>query len=255
MSPVFLMTLDSSFAAFVLAVIIGTATFSIRSFARSGRDLRNVHGSAVLGPLIRAWHFENLRPFEDWCVRHEVRPSTLTYAQLAMSMTLGACYAAGLLFTAGWLLLIAGSLDVVDGRVARRTGTGSQQGAFLDSVVDRYADTFAYIGLAIYFHDSWILWITLFGLLGGSMVSYARARAEALGAECRVGMLQRPERTVILGFGTMFSVLIDHMTGPWWGVDNGLLVLTLIVIAVLSNVSAVHRVVHVHNALEGRADE
>jgi len=81
------------------------------------------------------------------------------------------------------------------------------------------------------------------------MVSYTRARAESLGAECRVGLFQRPERTVILGFGTMFSVLINHMTGPWWGVENGLLVLTLLVIAVLSNVSAAQRAVHVHRAL------
>lgn len=248
------MSFDTVFAAFILAVIFATAAISIRAFARSDRDLSGVHGSTVLGPLVRAWHFENLRPFEDWCVRHDIQAATLTYAQLVTSMALGVCYASGLLFTAGWLLLAAGSLDVVDGRVARRTATGSSQGAFLDSVVDRYADTFTYIGLAIHFHDSWILWVTLFALLGGSMVSYTRARAEALGAECRVGMLQRPERTVILGFGTMFSVLIDHMTGPWWGVDNGLLVLTLIVIAILSNISAVHRVIHVHRLLEGRAD-
>ena len=248
------MPFDATFAAFVLAVILTTAGVSIRAFARSGRDLSGVQGSAMLGPLIRSWHFENLRPFEDWCVRHKVQPSTLTYAQLVASMAVGACYAAGLLFTAGWLLLTSGSLDVVDGRVARRTGTGSNQGAFLDSVVDRYADSFTYIGLAICFHDSWILWVVLFGLLGGSMVSYTRARAESLGVECRVGLLQRPERTVILGFGTMFSVLIDHMTGPWWGISNGLLVLTLLAIAVLSNLSAVHRALHVHNALRQKAD-
>lgn len=248
------MPFDTAFAIFVLASIVTTAAVSVRAFARSGRDLAGVHGSAVLGPLIRSWHFENLRPFEDWCVRHRIRPSSLSYGQLLASIAVGACYATGLLFTAGWLLLAAASLDVVDGRVARRTGTGSSQGAFLDSVVDRYADSFTYIGLAIYFHDSWILWATLFGLLGGSMVSYTRARAESLGVDCRVGLLQRPERTVILGFGTMFSVLIHHMTGPWWGIDNGLLVLTLVVIAVLSNTSAVHRAVHVHLALKDKGN-
>jgi CDP-diacylglycerol--glycerol-3-phosphate 3-phosphatidyltransferase len=244
------MPFDTAFSVFVLAVILTTAAVSLRSFARSGRDLSGVHGSAVLGPLIRSWHFENLRPFEDWCVRHRISAATLTYAQLVASIAVGACYSAGLLFTAGWLLLATGSLDVVDGRVARRTGTGSRRGAFLDSVVDRYADSLTYIGLALYFHDSWILWLVLFGLLGGSMVSYTRARAESLGVECRVGLLQRPERTVILGFGTMFSVLLDHITGPWWGVENGLLVLTLVAIAVLSNISAVHRLVHVHAALK-----
>jgi CDP-diacylglycerol--glycerol-3-phosphate 3-phosphatidyltransferase len=248
------MPFDTAFSIFVLAVILTTAAVSIRSFARSGRDLSDVHGSAVLGPLIRSWHFENLRPFEDWCVHHEIRPATLTCAQFVASIVVGGCYAAGLLFTAGWLLLASGSLDVVDGRLARRTGTGSRQGAFLDSVVDRYADSFTYIGLAICFHDSWILWIVLFALLGSSMVSYTRARAESLGVECRIGLLQRPERTVILGLGTMLSVLVDHMTGPWWGVDNGLLVLTLTAIAILSNTSAAQRALHVHRILGGGAD-
>jgi CDP-diacylglycerol--glycerol-3-phosphate 3-phosphatidyltransferase len=243
------MTFDAALALFVLASIFTTAVVSIRAHARRGQDVSNVGGSAVLGPLIRSWHFENLRPFEDWCVHHGVRPSTLTYAQLAGSLVVGAAYAGGLLLTAGWLLLSSSSLDVVDGRVARRTGTGSAQGAFLDSVVDRYADTFTYIGLSIYFRNTWVLWITLLALLGGSMVSYTRARAEALGVDCRVGLLQRPERTVILGFGSMFSALINHITGPWAGVDNALLVLTLVAIAVLSNISAVHRAIYVRRAL------
>lgn len=245
------MSFDAAFSVCVFAVILTTATVSIRAFARSGRDLSGVHGSAVLGPLIRSWYVENLQPFEDWCVRHGIQPSALTYTQLLLSLVVGACYAAGLFFTAGWLLLATSSLDIVDGRLARRTGTGSAHGAFLDSVVDRYADSFTYIGLAVCLHDSWVLWITLLCLLGGSMVSYTRARAEALGVECKVGLLQRPERTVILGFGSMFSVLIDRLTGPWWGMPNGLLVVTLVALAVLSNVSALHRARHVEHALKG----
>lgn len=246
------MTFDAALALFVLASIFATAAISGLAYARRGHDVSNVGGSAMLGPLVRGWHFESLRPLEDWCVRHGVQATTLTYAQLVGSLLVGAAYAGGLLLTGGWLLLASGSLDVVDGRVARRTGTGSARGAFLDSVVDRYADSFTYIGLSIYFRDSWVLWITLLALLGGSMVSYTRARAEALGVDCRVGLLQRPERTVILGFGSIFSVLIDHITGPWAGQDNAVLVLTLVAIAVLSNVSAVHRAVYVRRALGER---
>lgn len=246
------MTFDAALALFVLASIFATATISIRAYARRGHDVSNVSGSAVLGPMIRSWHFENLRPLEDWCVRRGVQATTLTYAQLIGSLGVGAAYAGGLLLTGGWLLLASGSLDVVDGRVARRTDTGSPQGAFLDSVVDRYADSFTYIGLSIYFRDSWVLWITLLALLGGSMVSYTRARGEALGIDCRIGLLQRPERTVILGFGSIFSVLVNHVTGPWAGQDNALLVLTLLAIAVLSNVSALHRALYVRRALGER---
>ena len=248
------MTYEAAFAAFILGTIFTTAAVSIRAYARRGHDVSDVSGSVVLGPLIRSWHFENLRPLEDWCVRRGIQPATLTYAQLVGSLLVGGGYAAGFLFTSGWLLLASGSLDIVDGRLARRTGTGSARGAFLDSVIDRYADSFVYIGLSIYFRDSWVLWITLLGLLGGAMVSYTRARAESLGVDCRVGLLQRPERTVILGLGTIFSVLVDRLTGPWLGQDNAMLVLTLLVIAALANVSAVHRALYVRRELGDKVD-
>lgn len=244
------MSFDAVLSVFVFALIVITATLSIRAFARGGHDLSGVHGSAVLGPLLRSWYFENLRPFEDWCVRHGVQASTLTYAQFVFSIGVGACYAAGWFFTAGWLLLSSASFDIIDGRVARRTGTGSREGAFLDSVVDRYADTFTYIGLAICLRDSWVLWVVLLCILGGSMVSYTRARAEALGVECKVGMLQRPERTVILGLGSMFSVLVDRVFGPWWGMHDGLLVATLVVLAIFTNLSALQRALHVQRILK-----
>jgi CDP-diacylglycerol--glycerol-3-phosphate 3-phosphatidyltransferase len=248
------LSFDAILSLLVLAVILTTAAVSIGGFARSGRDLSGVGGSAVLGPLMRSWYFENLRPFEDWCVRRGIQPAALTYAQLLLSLAVGALYAAGMYFTAGWLLLASGSFDIVDGRLARRTGTGSARGAFLDSVVDRYADSFTYIGLAIALHASSVLWVVLLCLLGGSMVSYTRARAEALGVECKVGLLQRPERTVILGLGSMLAVLVDRIGGPWWGMHDGLLVVTLVVIAVLSNFSALHRVLHVQRELRRRAN-
>src|SRR6185369_14595597 len=103
-------------------------------------------------------------------------------------------YAGGLMFAGGWLLLFAGSLDIVDGRVARRTNRGSKRGAFLDSVVDRYADALAYLGLAYFYGGTWVEWIVLGALVGSFMVSYTRARAEGLGTTCLVGLLQRPER-------------------------------------------------------------
>lgn len=246
------MSFDAVLALVVLATILTTGVVSIGMHLRRGGDVRGVAGSVVLGPAIRSWHFENLQPFEDWCVRHGVRPSALSYAQLVGSLLVGAAYAGGLLFTGGWLLLAAGSLDVIDGRVARRTDTGTAQGAFVDSVVDRYADSFTYIGLSIYFRDTWVLWVTLVAFLGSTMVSYTRARAEALGVDCRVGLLQRPERTVILGFGSIFSVLVDRLAGPWWGQGDALLVLTLVAIAVLSNWSAMHRALYVGRVLAGR---
>jgi CDP-diacylglycerol--glycerol-3-phosphate 3-phosphatidyltransferase len=217
---------------------------------RRANDLERISGSAILGRGIRGWYFENLQPFEDFCIRWKIDPAYLSYTQFASSVLVALCYAQGMLTTAGWLLLFTGTLDIVDGRVARRTVGGTARGAFLDSVIDRYADSFAYLGLAVFFRDTWVLWAVLFALIGGLIVSYARARGEGLGTTCHVGLLQRPERYVILGFGTIFGSLLEHLTGPWlFGQPYSLVVLTIVFLAVLVNFTAVQRVVHIWRAL------
>ena len=235
-------TFDPVFALLIFLLIGAIAFFSIGSYLRRPRDGAVVHGSVILGPGIRGWYFENLLPFEELCVRWRIQPAFLSYAQLAGSVVVAYCYASGQLFTGGWLLLFTGTLDIIDGRVARRLNGGSARGAFLDSIIDRYADSCAYLGLAIFFRDAWVLWAALLALVGSLMVSYARARAEALGAECRVGLLQRPERYVILGFGTIFGALFAHATAPWLsGGRYALVVLTILFLAVVVNVTAVQR--------------
>jgi CDP-diacylglycerol--glycerol-3-phosphate 3-phosphatidyltransferase len=243
-------TFDQAFALVILASIAAVALVSIGSYFRRSHELSNSPGSLVLGPRIRGWYFENLQPLEDLCVRRRIAPAFLSYTQLASGLLVGYCYAVGLLFTGGWLLLFTGTLDIIDGRVARRIDGGSARGAFLDSVIDRYADSFAFIGLAIFFRASWVLWVVLFALLGSLLVSYARARAEGLGAQCRVGLLQRPERYVILGFGTIFGALFERITGPWLpGQHYSCTILSLLLIAALSHCTALQRVIHVWRAL------
>jgi CDP-diacylglycerol--glycerol-3-phosphate 3-phosphatidyltransferase len=236
-----------------LAVIAFIATVAWLSIAAAWRRPAsgNVSGSAVLGPGIRGWYLGNLRPAEDWCVRHNISPSALSYAQLLGGALVGLCYASGMLFTGGWLLLSTGTLDIIDGRIARRTDSTSIRGAFLDSVIDRYVESFAYIGLAILFRSSWVLWAVLFALLGSLMVSYARARAEGLGARAEVGVFQRPERVVILGFGTIFGALFAHLSAPFLGVPSPALVIATIVgMALLANLTALQRVIHAWRELE-----
>ena len=243
---------ESVFAAVVLASMVGTAAISIRGFRRRQPDTSRVKGSALLGSDIRAWYFESLQPLEDALAARGVSATGVSAAQMALSVGIAFAYARGWLFLAGWFVLAIGSLDIIDGRLARRTATASDRGAFLDSVFDRYVDTFAYIGLAVYFRDSWLLWVVLLTLLGTSMVSYTRARAEALLADCSVGAFQRPERTVVLGFGTMFSVLLDRIVGQWVGMpEHALLAAVLVVLALMTNVSAVQRIVHVNRQLGG----
>jgi phosphatidylglycerophosphate synthase len=248
--------LQAALALLLLVIIFGVGLTSIALYLRRAPDLSAVRGSALLGPGIRAWHFENLRPFEELLVRWRVRASTISLLQLVIAAVVGAAYAGGLMFAGGWFLLFAGSLDIVDGRVARRSGGGSKRGAFLDSVVDRYADAIAYLGLAAFYSGSWGLWVILAALVGSFMVSYTRARAEGLGATCLIGMLQRPERYVILGFGSIFGSLAEHLSG-WhpWGQTYGLVVLVLMALAVLSNLTALQRSLYVLRTLPAAEPE
>ena len=241
-------------AAALLVWLLGASVISIILFRRRAPNLSDAGGSAMLGPTIRGWHFDNLRPVEEFLVRRNVRPAVLSYLQLAVAAVVGLAYAEGLVIVAGWLVLSGGSLDILDGRVARRTNRGSRQGAFLDSLIDRYADSFAYLGLAAFFIGSWVLWAVFLALVGGLMVSYARARAEGLGTRCNVGLLQRPERYVILGLGSVFGSLIEHATG-WHpgGQEYPVVVASVVALAVLSNITAVHRAVHVMRQLGGPA--
>jgi phosphatidylglycerophosphate synthase len=236
----------STFAIVNLVLIFGAAFIGMRAFARTHPDVSQVRGSRLLGSQVRAWYFSNLEPFEALCVRIGVRPIAITYTQIAASLLAAAAYAAGLIYTAGFLVLFTGTLDILDGKVARRSRGDSARGAFLDSVVDRYAEFFGWVGLMIFFQSGWRVWAVLLAILGGMMVSYTRARAEGLGMQCDVGMLQRPERFVILGFGSIFSSLAVHTFGG----NHELLALTVALLAVLSNVTAVQRAAHISRQLD-----
>jgi CDP-diacylglycerol--glycerol-3-phosphate 3-phosphatidyltransferase len=248
-------TLGEQVASVTLfALIILTAVLSMRAWRRHAREVNTLRGSIVLSADLRAWYMSHLAPFEDFCVNWGIRPAALSFLQLGGSLLVAWAYACGLLFTGGWLLLGIGTLDIIDGRVARRTNSSSARGAFLDSVVDRYADALALTGLAIFFRTSWVLWAVLLALLGSVMVSYTRARGEALGVTAHVGLLQRPERYVILGFGTIFGALWDRVAAPLLGWPHSLTIATIVAVAVLVNFSALQRATHIWQALDHHAE-
>jgi len=170
-----------------------------------------------------------------------VSADAVTLLQLFMSALCAAAFALGWLFTAGWLLIGCGSLDVLDGAMARKRGVDGPRGAFIDSVVDRYAESIVFLGMAGLYRADWRLWLVFASFFGAFMVSYTRARAEALGVTCRVGLLQRPERYVMLGFGAMGSALLSHLTCA--AVPEGtLLVAALCATAAMAHVTALQRI-------------
>lgn len=244
-----------TFALLNLVLIVAAGGIGIAAYLRRGPELSGIRGSRLLGPAVRGWYFSNLEPFAQWFVRVGVSPAALSWAQLVAAVATGWAYATGLIYTAGFLVLFTGTLDILDGRVARSTNGASRRGAFLDSVIDRYAEFAGYVGLLVYFESGWEVWAILLAIFGGSMVSYTRARAEGLGVRCEVGLLQRPERFVLLGLGSIFSSLAVHLRGARPTPDaHVLLAFVLLAMAVLSNLTALQRAWHAYRALGEERD-
>lgn len=144
---------------------------------------------------------------------------------------------------AGGLILFAGLFDMMDGRLARMGNMSSTFGALWDSTLDRYSELFTLFGIAIYLlRNDWV-WsgvVTFFAMVGSVMVSYVRARAEGLDIECKVGLMQRPERVVVTSLGAIFCGVCENV----W-----VLVVPMAIIAVLANITAFWRVAHCYNVL------
>lgn len=156
-------------------------------------------------------------------------------------------YQSGDLAWVGWgggLVLFAGLFDMMDGRVAREGHMVSTFGALYDSVLDRYSELITLFGILFYLLLQGYLWgavITAVALVGSVMVSYVRARAEGLGMECKVGIMQRPERVVLTAVGAIGCGLFRHTTS----FDPMLILLVpLTLIAILANYTAFVRLAH-----------
>lgn len=199
-------------AALAVLVIGGTIALAVRGIRRTPLpDAELGPGAPLIGPRVRAWYRDLMAPLEGALAGLGVTPDHLTWAQLAVSVLAGVAFAEGCLFLGGWLVILAGTLDILDGGLARRAGTASPRGAFLDSVVDRWAEFATFVGLGAYFRDDVMLLVVALAAFGSQMVSYARARAEGLGVQLLSGRAQRPERYVLLGFGAFVSDLLAHL--------------------------------------------
>lgn len=149
----------------------------------------------------------------------------------------------------GFTILAAGLFDMMDGRLARMGGMSSTFGALWDSTLDRYSEMISLFGVSLVFLAGGWMWmglVTYAAILGSVMVSYVRARAEALGIECKVGLMQRPERVVVTAVVAMLTTLLDTL----WCLAAG-----MIVIAVLANLTACWRILHCYKELRSQRSE
>ena len=163
--------------------------------------------------------------------RARLRPNHLTVAGLGVSIAAAYVLSMGRLRWGAVLLAVAGLFDFFDGAVARLAGSDSDYGAFLDSVVDRYSDLAVLLGILVYYEtrgDTTGSIATMATLAGTFMVSYTKARAQSIGLRCEVGIMERPERLIALIAGATFLVLTPIM----------------VLLAVLTNVTAVQRIIY-----------
>lgn len=193
-----------------------------------------------------------IRPLTDFLARSEVNPNVLTAMSFLFALFAAVEFFRGSLRAAATWLLIGGLFDVMDGAVARSADRTTRFGALLDSTLDRYAETAVLFGIGCYFLKGDIvsgkaLWIgaaIVAALAGSFMVSYVRARAEGLGVDCRIGIMQRPERVIVLALGALIS--------------SEALVAAVVAVALLSNYTVFQRVQfvwkRVHEYESGYAD-
>ena len=175
------------------------------------------------------------QPAAKLLAKTPVTPDSLTWLGFLLSLFAGALIITRNLFAAGFVVLVAGFLDMLDGALARLTNRTTRFGAVLDSTLDRIGEAVILLSLLVlYAQEQSVLGSLLVGitLLGSFLVSYVRARAEALGIECKAGLFTRPERVIILALGLLFS-RIDYA-----------LIIALAVIAALSFFTAIQRLIY-----------
>jgi len=175
-------------------------------------------------------------PVAQVIAKTRVPPNAVTLFGFALNIGIACLLAIGHLFLSGFLVLFAGTFDLLDGALARVTGRSTRFGALLDSTIDRYSEAVLLLGLLVYFarQNASLEMILVFATIVGSMlISYIRARAEGLGLDAEVGIMRRTVRIVTLAIGLMLSPIEPALLVALWG------------LAILTNLTAVHRLIYV----------
>ena len=238
---------------FMLATVV---IFAFKYRERSQTDLTGRANSKWVGAFLYEYWGWFIAPLENLFIQLKLTPNFFTSSGLILSVGSAVAFATGHFGVAGWLLIFGGTCDMFDGRIARRTGTSTKTGAFYDSVMDRFGEAVIFVGLAVYFQSSWMLYVVIAALVGSTMVSYTRAKGDCMGIECKIGAMQRPERVVYLGVGAIFSPPFRQLIDPTATHPVEYLAIAAIMfIAFMSWVTAIYRMIYIMHKLrvsEGR---
>jgi len=176
-------------------------------------------------------------PLNTALVKSRLKPNTLTWCALAISLIAAATIATNHLLIGGFLVLLSGLFDILDGALARLTNQTTRFGALLDSTFDRISDAVLLLGLlALYIKSGGTIEIVLIflALIVSLLTSYVRARAEGLGINCPIGLFTRTERVIILALGLLLSPLYKFS-----------IFIALLLLVVFGFVTVVQRLVYV----------
>lgn len=193
--------------------------------------------------------YKIIEPVTAGLVRLGVHPNAITTVGFATTVVAGILYHEDHVRTAGLFVLLGGLLDIFDGRVARESGLASKFGSFYDSTLDRISEIVVFIGLVSLYSgygmtlgDIGMIYMIVLAMAGSLMVSYTRARAESMGLDCTVGFMQRAERVVLLGLGSL-------LFGLMW--DGLVISMIIVLMAVTTNLTAIQRIVWVYRNAAG----
>ncbi len=184
-------------------------------------------------------------------IESRLTPNAISLTGFALNLAAAALVVERLFFLAGIAFIVGSAMDTLDGRYSRMSGKGTQFGAFLDSTLDRLEEGIVLTAVAAYFaarHNQVAVAAVVAAVLGSLMVSYTRARAEALGVPCKVGLARRPVRVVILSAGLVFAkgASLGHFE---------LLAPAVYVLAVLTVLTTLQRIWHVRSQLRAGAPD
>jgi phosphatidylglycerophosphate synthase len=232
-------------------VVAALATMPVFAFTRRGKpmdaDVARRSTSVLLGYWVRDWLMWAIGPVERAFVRARVSPDVFNYLGVFFGICAGVAFAMAELSLAGWMVLLGGLADIFDGRIARARGLTNSYGAFMDSTLDRFAEVFAFVGVAWFLSGSKFgVSVSVLAISASLLVSYTRARGEAVGVSGTGGVMQRAERLVTLALAGLF----DAAASARWGWAPGTLLTSAVtIIAVGALGTAIYRTASIARTL------